>query len=139
MNFIISILIGAMVSLMCMFNGTLSDAYGYYTSSIIIHVVGLILMIAIILINKTKISIKKGIPIYLYSAGAVGVFTVVFTNISFLKLGASLTIAIGLLGQSVISLIVDHLGLLGAKENKFNRKKLIGLSIIIIGIIVMTI
>lgn len=139
MNYIISILIGAMVSLMCMFNGTLSNAYGNYTSSIIIHLVGLILLIVIILLKKTKISIKKDIPIYLYSAGAVGVFTVVFTNISFLKLGASLTIAIGLLGQSAISIIVDHLGILGAKVNKFNRKKLIGLSVIIIGILVMTI
>ncbi len=137
MNFIISILIGAMVSLMSMFNGTLSNTYGNYTSSIIIHVVGLLLVITIMLIKKAKVSIKKNIPIYLFSAGAVGVFTVVFTNISFVKLGALLTMAIGLLGQSLISIIVDHFGILGMKENKFKQKKLIGLSIIIMGIFVM--
>lgn len=138
MNYIISILIGAMISLMCMFNGTLSDTYGNYTSSIMIHLVGLLLMIAILVIKKTKVNIKKDIPLYLYSAGAVGVFSVVLTNISFVNLGALSTMAIGLLGQSFISIIIDHFGILGMKENKFKCKKLIGLSIIIIGIFAMT-
>lgn len=139
MDLIVSIIIGAMISIMCMFNGTLSNAYGNYTASIMIHGVGLIIIVPILLIKKTKLRVRRDIPIYLYSAGAVGVFSVVFTNVSFLKLGASLTLAIGLLGQSLISIIIDHMGILGMKENKFNHKKWIGLSFIVIGIFVMII
>jgi transporter family-2 protein len=139
MNFIISIIIGAMTSIMILFNGTLSNAFGNYISSIIIHIVGLLLLIPVLLISKTKIKLSKEIPVYLYCAGAVGVFTVLFTNISYLKLGASLTIALGLLGQSLISIIIDHMGLLGMKAIKFNKKKFVGLSLIVFGIFVMTI
>lgn len=138
MNCIISIVIGAMISIMLLFNGTLSYSFGNYTSSTIIHIVGLLVLIPVLLISRTKIKLSKRIPIYLYGAGAVGVFTVLFTNISYLELGASLTIALGLLGQSLISILIDHMGLLGMKVNKFNKKKLVGLSLIVFGIFVMT-
>ncbi|MPM71963.1 hypothetical protein SDC9_118935 [bioreactor metagenome] len=91
------------------------------------------------LINKSKVKIQKDIPIYLYSAGAIGVLTVLFSNLSFLKLGASLTIALGLLGQSLSSIVIDNFGLLEMQIFKFEKKKLIGLIFIILGIFIMTI
>lgn len=139
MNLIISIFIGAIVSIMILFNGTLANTTGNFTSSIIIHTVGLIFTLPVLLISKSRIRIKKGIPLHLYSAGTVGVFTVVITNLSFAKLGISLTLALGLLGQSIFSIIIDHFGLLGMKIIKFNHKKYIGLLIIALGIFIMTI
>ncbi len=139
MNYFISIIIGAIISVMILFNGTLSNAFGNYTSSIIIHLVGLISIILVLLISKSKFKFHKELPAYLYSAGAVGVFTVVFTNLSFAKLGVSLTLALGLLGQSIFSIFIDHFGLFGMKIVKFKRKKLTGLFIIAFGILIMTI
>jgi len=139
MNIIISLIIGAIVSVMILFNGTLLRISGNFTSSIIIHIVGLFSIILVLLISKSKFKINKGIPLYLYSAGAVGVFTVVLTSISFAKLGVTLTLAIGLLGQSLISILIDHFGLFNTKIIKFNRKKCIGLLIIAFGIFIMTI
>ena len=75
----------------------------------------------------------------MYSAGAIGVFTVLFNNITFSTLGVSLTIALGLFGQSMASIVIDHYGLLGMKVIKFNPNKLVGLVLIILGIIVMAI
>lgn len=139
MNTSISAIIGALISVMIMFNGTLSAASGNYTSSVIIHIVGLFFIILVMLINKSKIRLEKDIPIYLYSAGAIGVFTVLFNNLSFSKLGASLTIALGLLGQSLSSIVIDHFGLLEMQIYKFEKRKLIGLLFIILGIFIMTI
>ena len=139
MNNLISTFIGALISIMIMFNGTLSNALGNYTSVLIIHIVGLFSIILVLLISKSKIKIEKGLPLYLYSAGAIGVFTVLFNNLSFLKLGLSLTIALGLLGQSISSMVIDHFGLLGMKVIKFEKRKYIGLLIITFGIIIMTI
>ncbi|WP_202906312.1 DMT family transporter, partial [Clostridium botulinum] len=60
-------------------------------------------------------------------------------NLSFSKLGVSLTLALGLLGQSLSSIFIDHFGLLGMKVIKFEKKKCIGLLFIILGIFIMTV
>ncbi len=137
MNCFLSIVIGAIISVMVLFNGTLSDAFGNYTAAILIHITGLIVLIPVLLVGKTRFKADRTVPVYLYSAGAVGVFSVLFTNISYMELGVSLTLALGLFGQSVISIVIDHFGLLEMKVIRFDRKKLIGLFLIIIGIIVM--
>ena len=139
MNNLISAFIGAIIAVMIMFNGSLATAFGSYSSSIIIHIVGLVSITLILIISKSSIKINSDIPIYLYSAGAIGVFTVVFNNLSFLTLGVSITIALGLLGQSISSIIIDHFGLMGMNRNKFEKKKFIGLTFIVLGIAIMTI
>ncbi|MCI4060208.1 DMT family transporter, partial [Bacillus cereus] len=82
--------------------------------------------ILILIININKIRFDKIIPLFLYSAGAFGVFTVLFNNISFSVLGASISIALSLLGQSIASIVIDHFGLLGIKVAKFEKNILIG-------------
>ncbi|MTI47140.1 DMT family transporter [Sporosalibacterium faouarense] len=139
MNNLVSAFIGALISLMIMINGTLANFFGNYVSTIIIHIVGLFSIVAVIIISRSKIKIHNQIPLYLYSAGAIGVFTVLFNNFGFSILGVSIPLALGLLGQSLTSIIIDHFGLLGMKVDKFNKKKYIGLSLIILGIFIMTI
>ncbi|CDM67255.1 hypothetical protein CM240_0076 [Clostridium bornimense] len=134
-----SILIGALIGLMVYFNGLLSVYLGNYTSSVVVHFIGLIGIILVLIFTKSKLIFDKNQSIFLYSAGIVGVFTVLFTNIGYVSVGASITIALSLLGQTISAIIIDHYGLLDVKISKFNKKKLIGLSIITIGIVIMTI
>ncbi|EEM16488.1 MULTISPECIES: DMT family transporter [Bacillus] len=136
---LLSIIIGAFIAIMIPLNGILSEMTGNYTSSVMIHIVGLVAIVIVLLVSKSKLRMQKGIPIYLYSAGAIGVFTVLFSNISFTALGVSITIALSLFGQSVSSIIIDHFGLLGMKVVKFEKKKMFGLLLISSGIVVMTI
>jgi len=139
MNNLLSAFIGALIAVMIMINGTLSNAFGNYTSTVIIHIIGLLSMIFVLLLSRSNLKIVKGIPLYFYSAGAIGVFTVLFNNLSFSKLGVSITLALGLLGQSLSSIIIDHFGLMGMKVIKFQKRKLFGLILITLGILVMTI
>jgi transporter family-2 protein len=120
-------------------NGVLSSSIGNYQSVVIIHIVGFITMILVLILNKARINFSKDIPLYLYSAGAIGVFTVLFNNIGFSVLGVSMPLALGLLGQSLTSIIIDHFGWLGMKVVKFDIKKSFGLLLITSGIIIMTI
>ncbi len=135
----VSVFIGALVSIMTMVNGTLSASTGNYGALIIIHIVGLLGVVAVMLLCKIRLMGKKGIPIYFYSGGAIGVLTVLFTNISYSGLGVSLPISLGLLGQLLTSLIIDHFGLFNMKKNKLVKKKFIGLAIILSGIILMAV
>lgn len=137
-NFL-SAFMGALIAIMIMLNGTLSGGTGNYTSIIIIHLIGLFSIIFVIIISKSKLKIKKNLPLYLYSGGAIGVFTVLFNNLSFTALGVSLPLALGLLGQAVSSIIIDHFGLLGMKVINFKKNKIIGLLLVTLGIFIMAI
>jgi len=131
--------VGILLAFMITFNGILSHYIGDYWALIIIHVVGLITLIPILFLKKEKPSSLKGIPIYLLSAGALGIFMVFFNNICFSVLGVSLTVSLGLLGQSIASCIIDHYGLFGMKVSKFQKEKLFGFLLVFAGIIIMVI
>lgn len=62
---------------------------------------------------------------------------VLFNNLCFNKLGASLTLSLGLLGQSVAAVIIDHFGLFGMEKHKFQSGKITGFVLIFLGIAVM--
>ncbi len=130
--------IGILIAIMVLVNGVLGTATGNYTSSVIIHIVGLICIIFILIVKKYKITFNKTIPLYFYCGGAIGIFVVLFNNVTFQNIGVSLTVALGLLGQSVASIIIDHYGLLGMKIDKFKKEKIVGLLLICIGVIIMT-
>ncbi len=136
---IISIFIGALITIMIALNGILAQYLGNYVSSVIIHLLGLIGIIFILIVTKTKVKYRNNLRWYFYTAGVIGVFTVIFNNISFASLGVSLTVSLGLLGQSLSSLVIDHFGLLGMNKSPFEPKKIVGLICIFLGIIVMSI
>lgn len=130
---------GILIALMVTFNGSLSNNIGDYSSLIIIHLVGLITITCILIVQKVSIPKLQDIPIYLFSAGAIGVFMVFSNNICFNYLGVSLTLVLGLSGQSIASCIIDHFGLFGMEVSKFQKEKLLGFILIFIGIISMVI
>lgn len=134
-----AILIGVLITIMVSFNGTLESHIGNFFAVLVIHIVGLLSISLILIIRKERPVIKKGIPRYLYTGGAIGILLVLVNNICFSNLGASLTLSLGIFGQLLLSSIIDHFGLMGMKVYKFQAKKLIGFSIILVGLIIMTI
>lgn len=137
MNKLYAVFVGMLVSIMVTFNGLLANYSGDYLALIIIHLVGLSIILPIMFVKKEKLSHIKGIPIYLFSAGALGVFMVFSNNISFNSLGVSLTLSLVLLGQSIASCVIDHYGLFEMEVKKFQRRKLFGFILVSIGIITM--
>ena len=79
-NFL-SMIAGALIAIMTSFNGILSTYTGNYTSSVLIHFVGLIGIILVLIINKSKLIYDKNISIFLYSAELL-----VFSQFYFLTL-----------------------------------------------------
>lgn len=138
MNYFISIFTGIILAIMISLNGGVSNIAGNYASSVIIHFVGLIGIIFVLIFTKSKIKNLKGIPFYMFTGGLIGILTVLFTNIGFSGLGVSLTVSLSLLGQLITSLIIDHFGYFNMPVIEFDKKKILGLIIIIAGIYVMT-
>lgn len=134
---ILSGVIGALTAAMIELNGGLANHIGNYASSTFIHLSGLILVALMLALTRSKAPFHKAIPPLLLSGGVLGFLTVVCANVGFMRLGVSLTLALGLLGQTVSALAIDHFGWLGACVVTFDRKKIGSLALIASGIAVM--
>jgi len=136
MFYLLSLLMGVLISAMVAFNGGLTERYGVYSATVMIHVVGLLIIIAIVCVKREKFFPKR-FPWYLYLGGAIGVLTTVFNNLSFGRISVSAILALGLLGQSLTGLAVDRYGLFGMKKYPLTKDKLLGLALIVVGIVSM--
>lgn len=133
----LSILSGILVSVMLLFNGQLSGAYGNAFATVLIHVTGLAGIGLWLIIKRESLHQTLKEPKHLYLGGIIGVATVLFSNLTFLHLGVSLTLVLSLLGQIVISLVIDGTGLLGANKIRFEKKKLVGVALVAGGAVLM--
>jgi transporter family-2 protein len=122
---------------MVAFNGGLTEQYGVYSATVIIHIVGL-LLITIITISKREHLFSKRQAWFLYLGGAIGVMTTAFNNLAFSRISVSSILALGLFGQSITGLLIDQYGLLNMPKHVFQKRKIYGLLLILCGIISMT-
>ena len=137
MYYFLSLIAGSLLAFMVSANGIVGEAAGNYASSVIIHFIGLVAVVIVLFVTKSKLKNLRSIPLWMYSAGLIGIITVLFNNATFTTLGVSLTVALGLLGQSVTSIIIDHFGLFGLPVSRFDTKKVLGFIIILCGIVIM--
>ena len=135
---ILALLIGALISIMISLNSGLEGYVGSTYSVVIIHTVGLIAILIVAAIKKEKIVIKEAIPFYLFLGGIFGVMLTLVNVITIGSIGVALTTALAVFGQLVFSSLVDHFGLFGLTKYEFNPKKLVGLLIVFVGLVIMT-
>ena len=133
MFYFLSLLMGILISIMVAFNGGLTSEYGVYSATVIIHIVGLILIAAVVLAKKERFFPGR-FAWFLYLGGAIGVLTTVFNNFSFGRISVSAILALGLLGQAIAGIAIDQYGLLGMQKHPFAKHKFIGLALILAGI-----
>lgn len=135
---ILALLIGALISIMISFNSGLEGYVGSTYSVVIIHAVGLIAILIVAAIKREKVVIKESIPFYLFLGGIFGVMLTLVNVITIGSIGVALTTALAVFGQLIFSSLVDHFGLFGLTKYEFNPKKLVGLLIVFIGLVIMT-
>jgi transporter family-2 protein len=136
MYYLLSLLIGILVAVMITVNGGLTTLYGVYSAAVIIHIVGLILIGAIILFRKEKPFAKRH-PWYFYIGGVLGVATTASTNFAFGKISVSAILAVGLFGMSIAGVLTDQFGLFGMKKHPFRAYQIPGLILVLGGIVWM--
>lgn len=137
MELSLSILCGVIVTVMTIFNGQLSDYFGVFLSTVLIHLTGLMTLLIMMAVKRKPIQLRNHLPILFYTGGVIGVLTVVFNVITVNALGVTLLTALGLLGQMITSLILEQNGWLGSIQRKVNPLKLVSLGLVAFGIGVM--
>ena len=137
MYYLLSLLTGILISVMVAFNGGLTELYGVYPATVIIHTAGLLLISIIVIVKREHMFCNRQVW-YLYLGGSIGVMTTAFNNLAFTRISVSSILALGLLGQSITGLIIDQYGLLNMPKHTFQKRKLLGLLLIACGIAAMT-
>lgn len=133
----ISFLTGALLSVMILINGRLTEQIGLFQATAVIHLVGVIFALIVSLIRKEKPLPRSRSPWWFYLGGVIGVYTAVANNFAFGRITMTSIVALGLLGQTLTSLLIDATGWLGMTRRPFRRSTLVGLVFCFAGIAVM--
>jgi len=137
MYYFLAVFAGVLIAGMVVQNGRLTDFYGLYPATLLIHAVGLLTSLLFAAIKKDPVFRRKRFHWKYYIGGAVGAATTLFNNMAFGYISVSAILALTLLGQSVTSFVIDEFGLFEMPKQRFDRRKIIGLLLISIGIALM--
>jgi transporter family-2 protein len=135
------ILFALMIGLLIPFQGILtahlSKNLGHpFGSAFINFCGGTIIFIIAIALSKTPLPpLKKvtSIPWYLFTGGLVGSFFILGALFLLPKLGATLFFGQVVLGQLLMTIILDHFGILGLPVHKIDFFRIVGIIFLIIG------
>ena len=129
---------GGLISLMLLTNGTLAQYGTLLFSSWVPHLAGTLLAILIILIIRPVRLVSKRPPLWAYLGGVSGGLTVIATSAAMNSaLALSGTIALGLGGQIVFSLVADAKGLFGLPQKMPTLRDFAGLALITAGALIL--
>jgi len=143
MYILLAALNGCIIAVMVAVNGGLADAYGVFLAAVIIHAVGTAFALTALLLRRRGRSVRPylfgagHLPPWLYLGGVIGVATTVCNNFAFGKISMTSLVALGLFGQTLMSLLIDALGLFGMPKRRFQPAQLIGIGFAFCGIAVM--
>ena len=129
-------LVGALITFMNGVNSRFSGQTGILVASLVIHVVGLTAVSALLLLGRERRRPGR-LPFYNYLGGVVGVGTVFTSALAFSRLGASLAVALALIGQTLFSIAADATGFLGRTRYPLSARRIPGIALALAGAAIM--
>lgn len=136
MYYAYSLLAGMLISVLVVFNGSLSGYLGQGLSLLVIHAVGLAAILLYMALRREKPR-KSGLSVWWYTGGLLGILTTLFNLRAFGHISVSAILGLSLLGESLSGLLADHTGFLGLPVRRFRAEKLLGAAITLAGILLM--
>lgn len=94
--------------------------------------VGLLLQIGLPTVSKLQT-----LPIWAWGGGLLGTYMVTVSLLVAPGLGATRWIALVLTGQIVLSLVLDHFGLVGYSQHPLTWQRAIGLLCLAVGVVIV--
>jgi transporter family-2 protein len=134
--FLIGIAAGALVTLQSVLNSAMGKRTGVLGSVLLLTLVSIACVTALILLFPNLASLKQLPGInewYLYLGGLIGIGIVVAPIILVPRIGATSTLTAIVIGQLVLSLFIDHFGLLGAPKIEIDLPRVAGIVLLILG------
>lgn len=137
MLIILATLSGMLNTVTVMQNGQLSAFYGAYSGAALIHLAGLLTVLATRFIGRKNLPVKQSAPCWMYLGGVIGVGTVVFLTTAYSGITVSAITALGLLGQILTSIFADQYGWFGSQRTPFFPARIWAVLSVAVGAAVM--
>lgn len=133
----LTLLTGFILAIMITLNGQLTQYTNLYIAIVVIHVVGVLFAYLLCKLKRIPLHLFGTKPKWLYLGGSIGAFTTIANNVAFGQISMTSIIALGLLGQLVISLIIDSFGLFQMEKRPLKKSNVVVLAFSLIGIFMM--
>lgn len=137
MMFVLCLLAGVIVTLTIAQNGQLAAFYGDYSAAVIVHATGLVMALIVLFCMRKRLPKKQTAKPWMFLGGVIGVGTLVFQTMAYGGVSITAIVGLGLLGQSISSIVVDHFGLMGVEKCEFFPKRLVGMAVVMLGSLIM--
>jgi transporter family-2 protein len=137
---ILAFLAGAFLPFQAGMNNKLAKTGGSPVhASMISFGIGVIALIIYILLTSQNVSLKglRDTPNYAWIGGILGAFYVTVIVMAFPKIGPGMTFGLVVAGQLVISVLMEHFGIMGAQAHSISFGRVIGMVLIVGGVVVM--
>ena len=106
-------------------------------ASFLIGTIALLIYLIALKFDFSTISQTTSVSPMVWIAGILGAFYVAAVIILAPRLGVALTFVLVVAGQMTISLIFDHYGLLGLPVKHINWQRLLGVSLLVAGVLLI--
>lgn len=138
---VLALFVGAFLPLQVGVNSKLADAVDSpLISAFLSFCVGTLALLSYILITGVPIAnaanAKNASPIS-WIGGLLGAFYVAVSIVLLPKLGVATTVTLIIAGQMLMSLVMDHYGLLGVPVNEITKARVGGAILVIAGVVLI--
>ncbi|MDJ1475400.1 DMT family transporter [Bacillus sp. LS15-K4] len=137
---VFAILAGVFITLQGTFNAKLSSHIGIWSTSIITHLIGVLIATTVFLLKKKeKVADLKDVKKIYLVAGALGGLIICAETIAIHSMGVTLTAGTLMVAQLLTATFIEMKGLFQIKKIQMERYHIMGTIVMIIGIVVFNI
>jgi transporter family-2 protein len=138
MGIICSIISGALMSIQGVFNTRVTESSSIWVTNSYVQLTGFIVcIIAWLFTGRQNITNLLKVENKLYLTGGILGAFIIFTVVKGMSsLGPAYTVMLILISQLIIAYLIELFGFFGTEQIDFDWKKLIGVLVMIVGIIV---
>lgn len=139
--YIVSFLTGAVISLMVVANTNLGTLTTNEVSMTVNQAIGVVLTTVILLCGRKNEKIappRQKAPWYMYFGGLFGLVVMICNFYTVINIGAALSMAAAVFGQSLMGLLMDLFGLFGLEKRKLDARRWLSVAVSFAGILIMS-
>jgi bacterial/archaeal transporter family-2 protein len=136
--YIAALLAGASLSIEGAIYGELGKSIGKLESSFYNFFVGtIILTVVLLFLGKGSLSYTFKAPKWQLSGGVLGIIYLTILVISIPLVGVGLSMISVIVGQMMMSMLIEHNGWLGSRKTKMNREKIVAAVLMAISLVLI--
>jgi transporter family-2 protein len=126
---------GAAVGLQSPLASMITQRLGMFESVFIVHLGGAILaLLPLLFYGGGKLSQWKSVPWYALGAGIFGLIVIGAISYMIPRVGIAASIITIVAGQLLVSVVLDHFGLLGTSVRPLDGTRAFGLAVVLLGV-----